>query len=71
MAYLHYNLLIITKMCDKIFIVNGGDGCNMNKLTAIYLIGAVGLLAIAYFLLMRSVNKNLENIKSKSKKRKR
>jgi intracellular septation protein A len=65
-------LLIKILMCGKISIISGGDRYIMSGLaqTIIYLLAAIAFLALSYFLMMRSVNKRLESIKAKNKKRK-
>lgn len=39
--------------------------------TWIYLLAGVLLIGVSFFFLMRSANKNLENLQSKSKKKKK
>lgn len=61
--------MILGRFYVKILIIIGGEMGMPSYWNWIYLLAGAALIGVSFFFLMRSANKNLENLRSKSKKR--
>ena len=53
----------------KFFIITEGGDTVTTLQSVIYLVAGAAVLGLTFFLMMRSIDKKLNNMKSKSKKR--
>jgi len=63
--------LILRLLYGRIFIIIGGEIDMPSYWRWIYILAGIALLGISFFFMMRSANKNLEALQSKSKKKRR
>ncbi|NLL04254.1 MAG: hypothetical protein GX270_00375 [Clostridiaceae bacterium] len=63
--------MISRKIYDKLLLTIGGENAMPAYWNLLYLLAGVLLIGVSFFFLMRSANKNLENLQSKSKKKKK